>query len=290
MIANLQCIKTRPSAGSSLAVLVRVRNERRALNEFWSRLSSQTIFSKIECVFLDSESTDGTLEFLRELPVTLYQIASSDFNFGSSCNFLMAESRSPIAVFLSGHVLLEEQDALERLHAVLSRDESAAAYMRQVPNSVWGASIYERAYLAKRFPPKGSCEAYEMLKPSGFSNAGSGLTRAAWLRNPFPEVHGSEDFMWAEKHLKLGGKLFYLPNITILHSHMELPDTVFQRVRLNALSRGVKGSYLKSTYYFCGILASMLSRGASLKEAFGYARSHARAYLPSALEKQRQFQ
>lgn len=127
-----------------------------------------------------------------------------------------------------------------------------------------------------------------MLNPGGFSNAGSGLTRAAWLRNPFPEVHGSEDFIWAERHLKLGGKLFYLPNITILHSHRELPDTVFQRVRLNALARGVKGSYLKSTYYFCGILASMLSRGASLTEAFDYARSHARAYLPSVLRNQLQ--
>lgn len=287
MTASLRCLKTMPLAGSSLAVLVRVRNEMRALHEFWRRLSSQTIFSKIECVFLDSESTDGTLEFLRELPITLYQIAPSDFNFGSSCNLLMSKSQSPVAVFLSGHVLLEQRDALERLHAVLSTNQSAAAYMRQVPNSLWGASTYECAYLARRFPRKDSYETYQMLNPGGFSNAGSGLTRAAWLRNPFPEVHGSEDFIWAETHLKLGGKLFYLPNITILHSHKELPDAVFERVRLNALARGVKGSYLKSAYYFCGILVRMLERGASLTEAFDYARSHARAYLPRTLKKRR---
>ncbi len=284
MITSLRCIKTTQSDWPSLAVLIRVKNEEAALREFWKRLSSQTFFPKVECVFLDSGSSDGTLEFLHELPITLYQIAPNDFNFGSSCNLLMSKSRSPIVTFLSGHVLLEQVDALERLHAALSPYKFAAAYMRQVPNTLWGANKYESAYLARRFPSKGSGEAYQMFKPSGFSNAGSGLTRAAWLQNPFPEIHGSEDFVWAERHLRLGGKLFYLPNITILHSHGELPDAVFKRVRLNVLSRGARGSYLRSIYYFGGILVSMLRRGASLTEALDYARSHARAYLPNVLK------
>ncbi|MBB5057280.1 glycosyltransferase involved in cell wall biosynthesis [Granulicella aggregans] len=262
-----------------LAVLIRVKNEISALPEFWRRLSSQTILSRTEVIFLDSGSTDGTLDFLLGLPVCVYEISPSDFQFGRSCNQLISVSQAQILVLLSGHVLLEQHDALERLFEKLVEHEHAAAYMRQVPNTLWGASAYEKAFLAKRFAPEKS-KAIELHEPLGFSNSASGLTRAAWQRNPFPEIGASEDFIWAKRHLSLGGKLFYLPSVTVMHSHRESPDAVFQRVRLNVRARKKTGSYLEASYYFSGILLSLILKGTAFREAWQYAEAHARAYLP----------
>ncbi len=271
--------KTSATAIPSLAVLVRTRNEIAALPDFWHRLSSQTCFPKAEILFLDSGSTDGTIEFLRNLEVGLYTIEPEDFNFGSSCNLLMSLSRAPIAVFLSAHVFLEQSDALERCCEILYAHKYSAAYFRQVPNLITGSSTYEKAQLAKRFPFRSEVFV-PMNQPAGFSNAGSALTRASWERLPFPEIHGSEDHAWALKHLALGGKLFYMSGLTVMHSHNESPEALFQRVRLNFVARKQKGSLLRAAYYFCGVLVSLIRQGASFAEAWSYASAHARAYLP----------
>jgi glycosyltransferase involved in cell wall biosynthesis len=283
MSKSLICLKSERPLAASLAVLVRVKNEGKALREFWARLSSQTIFCDIEAVFLDSGSTDSSLEFLGQLPISLYQISPEDFNFGGSCNLLMSVSQAPVVVFLSGHVLLEERDALERIYATLIKHKYAAAFLRQIPNTLWGATIYERAYLKRRYPLRQG-KPLKVKTSKGFSNAASGLTRAAWQRNPFPEMHGSEDRAWAQRHLQLGGPLFYLPLPCVMHSHMESSDETFNRVLLNVRALRSQGSYFLSGCYFIGVLTSMLFHGASLTEAWRYASAHSRAYLPKWAE------
>ena len=283
MIESVSILKRQRPRAPVLSVLVRVKNEYSALPEFWSRLSSQTVFEDLEVLFLDSCSTDGTLEFLESLPVSIYQIPPAKFSFGSSCNLLMSLSHSSVACFLSGHVLLERSDALEKLYSVLSRKAQAAAYLRQVPDEIFGANSYERAYLACRYPNASGKELVEMKCPGGFSNAASGLTRDAWERNPFPDVHGSEDFAWATKHLAVGGRIFYLPQVKAMHSHRDSPAAVFDRVRLNVLARGIKRSYFKASYFFVGVAVAMLRQGAPVSEALRYAKVHALAYAPDDL-------
>jgi hypothetical protein len=233
-------------------------------------------------LFLDSGSTDGTLEFLRALPVNVYQIRSDEFCFGSSCNLLMSLSRAPIACFLSGHVLLKKSDALENLNAILLGKSHAAAYLKQVPDEIFGATYYERAYLLRRYPDRKG-KLIEMHRPGGFSNAASGLTRDAWEGNPFPEIHGSEDLVWVERHLAAGGRLFYLSGVSAMHSHRESALATYQRVNSCAKARGVKGSYGKALYFFAGVLTSLIRMGSPFGEAVRYAVSHGRAYLPSNL-------
>lgn len=283
MIDSFKILKCQRPRAPVLSVLVRVRNEYSALPEFWSRLSSQTVFEDLEVLFLDSGSNDGTLEFLESLPVSIFQIPPAKFSFGPSCNLLMSLSQASVACFLSGHVLLERSDALEKLYSILSKKAHAAVYLRQVPDKIFGANSYERAYLAHRYPNALGKELVEMRCPAGFSNAASGLTRDAWKRNPFPDVHGSEDFAWAEKHLAMGGRIFYLPQVKAMHSHRDSPAAVFDRVRLNVLARRIKRSYFTASYFFVGVTIAMLRQGAPLSEALRYAKVHALAYAPDNL-------
>src|ERR1700731_474215 len=102
---TVRCLRAVRPPNPKLSVLVRVKNERPAIDRFWKLLSSQTIFSDCEVVFLDSGSADGTLEYLMGVEASVHQIEERDFNFGSSCNLLMTLSSGPIVVFLSGHTL-----------------------------------------------------------------------------------------------------------------------------------------------------------------------------------------
>jgi glycosyltransferase involved in cell wall biosynthesis len=278
-VIGVHCVQLVCPPNPKLSVLVRVKNERVAIDRFWSQLSSQSIFPGCEVVFLDSGSTDGTLEFLTGVKASLYQMEAHEFNFGSSCNLMMQLSSAPIVVFLSGHSLLTGPEDLEKIYLALNGQRRAALYMRQMPNTVLGANRYEEVFLARRYPTSPNA-IMRMQKPGGFSNAASALTREAWQANHFPDMHGSEDFEWAKSHLAHGGSLFYLPSVRVMHSHAESPDGVFRRVRLNVEAKQIQGSRGAAAYYFLGVLGKMLLHGARPREAWQYAAAHARAYLP----------
>jgi len=261
----------------SLSVLVRCYNEIGALPGFWESLRRQTIFDRLEIVVLDSGSTDGSLDYMLLQPCSIYQIPSSSFNFGRSCNQLMRLSSANLAMFLSAHVFLEQPNAVEQAVGLLHSGGLGAAYFRQVPNPVLGFNAYEAGFLKRKFP-SGNMPRL-MLSPGGFSNAASVITREAWHRLQFPEIHGSEDHRWAQEFLELGGELFYLPQLRVQHSHNENPAQVFRRVRLNVLARGNAGSYFRAIYLFVGIVVQTLRVGGSPKEAVQFAWNHARAYL-----------
>jgi len=269
--------KWTPPTAPLLSVLVRCYNEMNALPGFWESLKRQTVFGELEVVVLDSGSTDGSLDYMLLQPCSVYQIPTPSFNFGRSCNQLMRLSAAPLVMFLSAHVFLEQPDTAEQAIGLLHSPSMRAAYFRQVPNATLGFNAYEAGFLKRRFPPGDKLKL--MLKPGAFSNAASVLTREAWLRQQFPEIHGSEDYRWAQEFLNLGGELFYLPQLRVQHSHNENPAQVFRRVRLNVVARGNAGSYVKAVYLFAGIVTQTLRAGGSLKEAVQFAWNHARAYL-----------
>jgi glycosyltransferase involved in cell wall biosynthesis len=267
----------RITTSPAISLLVRVRNEAVSIPEFWRRLREQTVFEQTEIIFLDSGSTDGTLHFLMQQPCLVYRISADTFNFGRSCNQLAELATAPIMMLISGHVLLADHMALQRIAATLDISGREAAYVRQVPNPIFGYNAYEAAYLAKRFPPGNHPR--RMLEPGGFSNAASAFTRVAWEAQRFPETHGSEDYLWALDHLKAGGRLYYLPHVEVLHSHAESAEAVYRRVRLNVQAKSITGSYGKALFMLIGIFLNMVRKGASLREASNYAYSHAKAYL-----------
>src|ERR1700722_15814956 len=59
---------------ASIAVLVRTKNELAALPDFWRSLVKQSIFENAEIIFLDSGSSDGTVEYLLGKPCAVYSI------------------------------------------------------------------------------------------------------------------------------------------------------------------------------------------------------------------------
>jgi glycosyltransferase involved in cell wall biosynthesis len=275
--ASLKQLQPGKLSHGDLAILVRVKNEVQAIPEFLSRIRCQSGSENAELIFLDSGSTDGTLELICDTNSMVYQIAPEDFAFGSSCNLLMSLCTAPVCVFLSGHVFLQSPEILDTVRNRLFGNGPAAIYLRQVPSTLFGSTAYERGYLAHKFPD--GTGAVSLKNPGAFSNAASALTRSAWERAPFPEVAASEDFLWAQQHLALGGRLEYLPQLRVEHSHCESAEEVYRRVKLNVESRKLGFSPARAAKFFIAVFGSALRHGASVSEASLYAASHARAYL-----------
>jgi glycosyltransferase involved in cell wall biosynthesis len=273
---GLHCIQYVEVKQPRVSVLIREKDELVATKQFWLALERQTILAQAEIIVLDGGSKDGPLNYLRSKPCSVYGLTGT-FNYGRSCNQLAALAKAPRLVYLSGHVLLEHPEALQKVVAFLEDTPNSAVYLRQVPNTVLGFNTYDVARLSRRFPPGDA--PLPLREPAGFSNAASGLSLSAWQLQPFQEVHGSEDFLWAQLYLHKGNKLFYLPFVHAMHSHSDSPKEVHNLVRLSAIARGQTNSYGRVLYMTLGVYLSMLRSGSGHREAFQFAWAHGSAYL-----------
>jgi glycosyltransferase involved in cell wall biosynthesis len=277
---SLHCLVQKSPINPKISLAVRIKNEAKYIDAFWVSLKRQSYINNCEIVFLDSGSTDGTLEVLLQNECTVYSIAPEEFSFGRTCNLMMELTHADIVCFLSGHVLLVEENILEEVHNFFSNQgDLTAAYFRQVPNTVHGYSIYEKAFLNTRYSE--SKEFFvEAPKKHGFANSASVLTRNAWKGMPFADVIASEDFIWATSLLKMGGKLYYLPKLTVMHSHQESPEQIMKRVSINVQARhGQRSMPLQALFYWITILIYLLLLKASITEANEFAVAHSSAYL-----------
>jgi len=278
---TLRLEKRHPTEAPLISVLVRVKNEARALGAFLRSLEQQSIFPRMEVIFLDSGSTDGTCEMLQSFPASVYAIAPSEFSFGPTCNLVCSLATAPILCLASGHIEFVAPEALAEGVALLrNAPRLAAAYYRQIPNEALGASSYERAQLRWSFPP-GPAPRRASHGKHAFSNAASLFRADVWRQMPFPAVNGSEDFLWAEQLLEKGGELWYLPNLCVRHSHDEQPGDLHRRVLINVEARPQNlRSWKNVAKYMIGVAGACMLCGAGPLEALRYAHAHASAYMP----------
>lgn len=268
-----------------IAIAVRLKNERKSLPALISSLQAQTVYHECELIFLDSGSTDGSIEYLREYADRIYAIAPAEFQFGRSCNQIVSQCTAPYVVLLSAHVTITEADAVEVAVAALEENEQLAAiYLRQktegVPNVDF--SPYESLFLKKRFPGSSLDMMGHAFPPTApVSNAAAVLRRSAWEHTPFPEVQASEDFLWARTVVNQGRSVRYIGSRSIVHNHCETADQIYRRVRINKVAQnGVEPQYRKAFLYFAGIFGALLCvERASLTTSFRYAKAHAAAYI-----------
>ena len=172
---------------------------------------------RVELVAIDTASSDGTADFLRQRATRLIEIPAGSFNHGRTRNDAIAAARGELVVILSQDAEPADDEWLMRLTTPLvERPRVAGTYARQQPRPDAGAIArhYHAGWIGSSAEPRlsriESREAFEQLSPLDqmrlctFDNVCSCIRRDVWKVHPFPTTPIAEDIEWCRDVLLAG--------------------------------------------------------------------------------------
>lgn len=204
----------------SASVLIRTKNEAAAIGKALNLVTSQ-LFKPEEIIVVDSGSTDGTVEIIRQWEdVKLIQISPDEFTFGGALNIGFEAAHSDIVVPLSGHAFPCNERWLGNFLRHFDDPQAAGVYGRQLPHPEAWPPV-KRDYLSGSYGDQLRIqENLDDPRDHFFSNANAAIRRTCWERHPFNETMPyCEDWEWARAMLQRGYKIVYEPEAAVYHSH-----------------------------------------------------------------------
>jgi rhamnosyltransferase len=238
---------------SLVSIVILTLNGGAALRRLLASLTDQRAPFSRELIAVDSGSTDGTLEVLREYGARVQAVAPGTFNHGSTRNAALSSAAGEFAVLIVQDALPANREWLSELvRPLIDNGRLAGTYARQQP---WpDASRLTSHYLAKwaaatREPrtigPLRPAE-FDAMSPADrhftcvFDNVCSCIRMAVWRDHPFTPTPIAEDLEWAKVVLTSGYRLAYVPSAVVWHSHergfrYELERTYLVHQRLQSL-------------------------------------------------------
>lgn len=207
-----------------VSIILRSYNEGWALRETLPALQRQR-FTRWELIVIDSGSTDGSLELLRQAkPGHLLQIRPEQYNPSRVMNHGMSLARTDYGIFLNADATPQGDHWLEPLIAPLQDPQTAAVFGRQLPRpgcrAVY-AHDYERCFGSRR---------ESVCWQHFFSMVSSGLRKDIWARRGFLETFQySEDDEYTRWCRAQGYRVVYCPESVVLHSHNYSPAQAYRR-------------------------------------------------------------
>ena len=209
--------------GRGVSIVLVMKNERANLERSFDQIQGQDYDGPVEFVYVDSGSTDGTIDFMRERGVEAIAIPPEEFHHAVTRNLGARHATNEILVFLSGDAIPAGAQWLARLVAPFDDARVGAVYGRQTPPP--GIGPLRAHALEHEYPPTGVVrdlehEAHVHPGLFRFSNANSAVRRDVWERFPFDEtVLLAEDQAMCYSVLTHGMKVVYEPAAAVEHGH-----------------------------------------------------------------------
>jgi len=197
-----------------VSIIMRSFNEAWALRETLPALAAQS-YKNWELIAIDSGSTDGSVELLRQFqPRHLVQILHSEYNPSRVMNQGMRLASSNFGIFLNADATPQGADWLGPLVMELIDPQVAAVFGRQIPRPDCQAVFahdYERC-----FGPNRESTNWDNF----FSMASSGIRKDIWAKRGFNErMQYSEDDEYTRWCTAQGYGVAYVPESIVMHSH-----------------------------------------------------------------------
>ncbi len=214
-----------------VSVFIPVKNEEKNLPKLLGMIYSQKTDRPFEVVVIDSGSTDGTLEILKQYAVRVYQIPPEEFNHGQTRNQGVEKCHGEHVLLMSADALPTREDWLEKILRNFEDPKVAGVYCRQMPYDNARALIKRR--IESYFGPRTerivkslkNPKDYEQMSPQekfefcAFDDVCSCLRKNVWETYKYDEVDFAEDLTWSRKVLLAGYKIVYEPEAMVIHSH-----------------------------------------------------------------------
>lgn len=221
-----------------ISVVIPVRNEALKIRKCIEGILSQTV-AVGEIIVIDSGSTDGTLEILREYPVVrVIEINPSEFNHGETRNVGVRAARGEFVVLTVGDAIPYNERWIECLLDGFDSADVAGVCGQQVVSHEpgnnplhWYRPIDAPSKTKYHFPDGKFQELApaEKLKACGWDDVTAMYRRSVLLEIPFQFTSFAEDAIWAKEALSAGYAIVYNAAARVYHHHHENRDFVFKR-------------------------------------------------------------
>lgn len=207
----------------SVSILMVMKNEHENMRRIFPKIAAQQYEGAVEYVYVDSGSTDGTLEFMREHGVEAHCIPPKDFHHGRTRNLAASLAKHEVLVCLSGDAEPVDEHWLSRLVSPFEEELVGAVYGRQIPPSSMGR--LRTRYLESEYPLERQVRDPRNIKQIHpglfrFSNANAAVRSTLWERFRWNEsVLLAEDQGLCREIFNAGYTIIYEPDASVIHGH-----------------------------------------------------------------------
>ncbi len=207
-----------------VSIIMRSFNEGWALRETLPALKAQS-FTNWELIVIDSGSTDGSQELIRQAcPAHFIQITPPEYNPSRVMNRGLQLARAGLGIFLNADATPQGCEWLGPLVEALQGENVAACFGRQIPRPDCQAVFacdYDRC-----FGPERESARWDHF----FSMVSSGLRKDVWARRGFREdLQYAEDDEYTRWCRAQGHRVVYVPESVVMHSHNYTPAQAYRR-------------------------------------------------------------
>lgn len=219
------------------AVIIPTWNAGARFRDVLQAITAQRTEWPFEVLIVDSGSTDETLSIIQDFDsngVRLHQIPNCEFQHGRTRNLAISLTSAEFVAVLT-------QDALPANESWLSNLVKGFDLGSHVAGVFGPHYAYPDAKEFVRYGQKEHFDYYNKqphlahwdITPDGmewgsvqhhqwlhfYSDNNSMMRRSVWEKIPYPEVHWSEDQMWAWEIIKQGYQKAYAHDAYVVHSH-----------------------------------------------------------------------
>lgn len=200
-----------------VSVVVLTKNGGALLRRCIERIFSQKVSFAYEMVVVDSGSTDGTLNFLKNYPVRLFRIKPESFCFGLTRDYGFQQTKGQYIVTLSQDTVPANEYWLQKLVEPLQRDEADVVQGRAIRCGDRKVFYWEEIGLFY-FTSEGRQFTMD-YGGIGLSCCCLAMKRDAWNATRFGHVKMSEDKVIQKKLFEKGLRMMWAPDSFVCHGH-----------------------------------------------------------------------
>ena len=199
-------------------------------------------------LIVDPQSEDETVLIAKKMGAEVLSIPYEEFNHGLTREKARIHLRTDIVVFMTPDAY-GKVGFVQQLVEPIVKQEADLAYARQLPRE--GSSYFESMPRQLNYPKKGHIRSWEDKKQWGsflffFSDSCSAYSNKALDKiGGFSECLLGEDALACAKILKNGGKVAYVAEAEVYHSHSYTLLQEFRRYFDTGLARKALEPFLK---------------------------------------------
>jgi len=205
---------------------------------------------KFEVIVLDSQSGDGTYEYVEKLNnnlITLKTIKKEEFNHGETRNYGASIAQGEYVAFITQDAIPYDTFWLYNLVTPLEHyREAAGAFGKHIAHD--GAKFFTIKEMDEHFHAFSKlplCVSRDLdqekykndiswrQKLHFYSDNNSCFRKSVWEKIPFRKVKYGEDQLWANDIIEAGyGKVYACKSI-VKHSHEYTPEETYERAKID---------------------------------------------------------